>query len=718
MIKRQVKQVISVLLMVIDSFILCLILVDTSNAANLTATLRFTDYKLDMSVDLDRDGIIQHLDKDVKGDDVSVKDTTSESKPFLFWTNTDYDAVVYKNEAPKINLKECGVIKFQSGRQVCEQDDYLVSGSNIQNSNIKTIESVRDLEDFFPISIRVRPWSKNIDTLKIRIRSHGSILNVFEGKWDLGTEYITDNTIAMQQVAAKQLFKLADTTGFTLKSALKAAAKDIPLNIVDDDGVIRLLVEGVASNNICDTNPSECYIEVFIEDDDGEERVVSKVYLQVHDIKKYYDHYTAGTGVGEQPLPASASVHVATKSLLTPYDEINNDYVILVHGWRMQYDERVSFAETAVKRLYWSGYRGRFGFFSWPTDYFDKPAWESDLLQLVKTAANPQNYNRSEAIARRTGPVFAGLAKNLKVSHSLYVFAHSMGNVVVSESLKQSSLSNDTFNAYIASQAAEASHAYNPAVPFSTSSNTSFSYDPNWFAANIGSCDVDYFKYDDLTTKTNLLETYTVTFPPERTLEYSRCEISDKYSYYSSNVHVLDESKLELSNQPPYYYKGIKAKAGRIVNLFSNVDFALDGWEFNALTKPDSAFTGNPEWTYKGLVSFDANTENEFWEVEDVFLFDDGILSSELEININEFITVPGQPEIMAHIIPARSFALGSQSNVSSLGDGGEFNESGVNLASEFGYTSSPYDHSAQFLSSYHARSAYWFRLLEIFELD
>jgi hypothetical protein len=409
-------------------------------------------------------------------------------------------------------------------------------------------------------------------------------------------------------------------------------------------------------------------------------------------------------------------VHTATKSLLSSSSAANNDYVLFVHGWRMQYNERVVFAETSLKRLYWAGYRGKFGYFSWPTDYFYKPAWELQIIQGVKALANPQNYDRSEAIARRSGVVLADLVNSLTVSNDIYTFAHSMGNVVVSEALRQSSVNNGVLERYIASQAAEAAHAYNPVAPYRDSTNSSLLsvYPLGWLELNSSSsCVMEYRKYDDLTTKANLLDTYTVSNPPpELKLEYSICEIPDKYSYYSNTIHALDESKLSGSDHPDYYYKGIREKAGSIINFYSNIDFALAGWDLNAATKPDSGLLGNPEWTYKGVASYDVNTENEFWEVEDQFLF------NEAELDINQSNDVPGQPEIMAHIIPARSLSLGRQQNINTFGNGGEFNDPGVNLKDEFGYTVSAYDHSAQFLSTYQARSAYWVRLIKEFGID
>ena len=41
----------------------------------------------------------------------------------------------------------------------------------------------------------------------------------------------------------------------------------------------------------------------------------------------------------------------------------SNDYFVFVHGWRVRDWERVAFAESTYKRMFWSNYAGQFALF-------------------------------------------------------------------------------------------------------------------------------------------------------------------------------------------------------------------------------------------------------------------------------------------------------------------------------------------------------------------
>lgn len=143
----------------------------------------------------------------------------------------------------------------------------------------------------------------------------------------------------------------------------------------------------------------------------------------------------------------------------------------------MQTWERRAFAETAFKRLYWQGWNGRFALFSWPTEYVrDGILWQ---------AVDPQNYDRSEFQARRSGAVtlsivLNGLRNNFQAD-KICLMAHSMGNVVLSEALRLRRTQAAT--TYFAMQSAEVSGAYTrkaapPLVPNNTVSSAA--YDSNY----------------------------------------------------------------------------------------------------------------------------------------------------------------------------------------------------------------------------------------------
>lgn len=108
------------------------------------------------------------------------------------------------------------------------------------------------------------------------------------------------------------------------------------------------------------------------------------------------------------------------------------------------------------------GYRGGFGFFSWPTEWHESGA--KLLLDL-------RNYDRSERKAWRSALGLRGvLAQLSQRAPRLTVMAHSMGNIVTSEALLLEAQENAPnprrlVRLYVPSQAASVAGAYDAAAP-------------------------------------------------------------------------------------------------------------------------------------------------------------------------------------------------------------------------------------------------------------
>ncbi|MGB8167785.1 MAG: alpha/beta hydrolase, partial [Chthoniobacteraceae bacterium] len=106
--------------------------------------------------------------------------------------------------------------------------------------------------------------------------------------------------------------------------------------------------------------------------------------------------------------------------------------MVFVHGWRMDYAEYLSWADTTYKRLWHLGYKGRFYTFRWPT-YSPENA-NMSLVNLVKPGG--ASYNPSEYRAWLSGPALAGFVNQLPNANSRYLIAHSMGNVASGAALR------------------------------------------------------------------------------------------------------------------------------------------------------------------------------------------------------------------------------------------------------------------------------------------
>ena len=227
---------------------------------------------------------------------------------------------------------------------------------------------------------------------------------------------------------------------------------------------------------------------------------------------------TQDFGPSQMPLPA-------------PTTDAEKDYILLVHGWNVSPFGKEYVGNTAFKRLYWQGFKGRFGLFRWPTFHFEGAppvhhfdasehrAWESSLglLSLIN------QFN--------AGP-FAGKVR---------IIAHSMGNVVVSEALRRSQ-SGQVVDTYIATQAAISAHCFDATTPTMTFRNG-----------------------------------YGPTTP-------------DVYAFYWQDGVTSQPHQWQGEGRPSYMHTNyLLGKAGRYFNYYNDRDAALDWplWQLDQQTKPN-----------------------------------------------------------------------------------------------------------------------------------
>jgi hypothetical protein len=201
-----------------------------------------------------------------------------------------------------------------------------------------------------------------------------------------------------------------------------------------------------------------------------------------------------------------------------------NNYILFVQGWNLAPWEKDAFAETAFKRLYWQGYKGRFGAFQWPTGY--------GFSGIISAIVDADNFDNSEFKAWSSGTGLLGVLNALNGSYPghVYLIAHSMGNVAAGEALRLSG-SNQIVNTYVAMQAAVASHAYDPTTD----------------------------------VRTNDLNCYGIGYRSHAPNYYA--------SYYT--------------NGAPCYFNET-AGAGNYINFFNMEDYALAQWEIDEDFKPDA----------------------------------------------------------------------------------------------------------------------------------
>ncbi len=388
--------------------------------------------------------------------------------------------------------------------------------------------------------------------------------------------------------------------------------------------------------------------------------------------------------------------------------------------------EKIGFFETSFKRLYWSGYQGRFGALSWPTGWFNKPAHVYGIAgQLVYAAANAPNYDRSESVARRVGRDLAGhLTSTFSGATNRHVIAHSMGNVIVSEALRHHAIGSPSrlVDTYIASEAAEVGGAYNPYL----ARMSHF-----LFEGGLSDCEPDQaesYSPEGAWRCYNLDEGTEFDMPPDLYRQTLPMELHENVSrlIHGSTGDNKTEDAIAQSAPDTSYYGSIQNAAGNIVNAFNVDDAALNAWEFNQLTKPDNLGAGDWEYSneaiemqreYNACLSTESGQSfPDFTQCDPLIpvfpeqvhsqFIEDPFIGFDRELQWSQTLT-EDSANILALIVPGRTSPLGH----------GEV--PGIDSIPLEGFTDSNQDHSGQFHGYYGElrkgvpfRAAFWNQVL------
>ena len=389
----------------------------------------------------------------------SGPDNTSQTRPFTFWCNNNYDRWATTS----------GVIPVGSMAYTdLEQDDQLdgtcpatpkVSTPDcnylvpLGGSSWRAIPCTRDLEDF------ARLWICGITPNVLTNLPDGSTITLNWGDAgnpsygnptidlfaaadpDGGIGYLTNETIAVQQTNISigvYLGRLGPGQSIQLNGGwfpnMWAGNRFIWCGVSNGMGGLNLTIADTNGNPIAQTTS----------------------YVQILDIKQMYERYTVGD------IPSVAPTNTALPAENGPPGSLpfqygtspgpGTPYILFVHGFNLPLWLKDRFAETEFKRLYWQGYEGRFGSFRWPT--------------TLQTKSDTMAFDDSEWQAWTSAPGLLGLLTSLNHQYpgQVYLTAHSHGNVVAGEALRLAG-SNGVVNTYIAMQAAVDAHTYDQTTP-------------------------------------------------------------------------------------------------------------------------------------------------------------------------------------------------------------------------------------------------------------
>jgi hypothetical protein len=468
--------------------------------------------KPSLVVDANRDGLLKLTSEE-------SPDATTAATPYRFWLNDDID------RGHSVDGNDF------------EQDDISPSeaatNSWVEDWKYNTVQSKRDLEDFTRIAVSTSGLSeafRNGDLylgLKWTDTTGTPSIKLYK-QYDSGTSYLTSDFQASMQLPEKailnQRYPNDDRSSMSAHTVVTPGDLFVlPASLIDSLGRSSMLFEG------CTAGTGHLKLVILKRDGTNYTEIGEGpgVWLDLKNIKNMYEHWSVGNGSGGVP---DAVAGRATSFQYTAQSPEDSKYILFVHGWNMQQWEKERYAETAYKRLWWQGYKGRFGLFSWPTtNRFDpQPPFYKDAL------TDPTNYDRGEFTAWRAAVPLRQLLHTLHSAYNgqNYVLAHSMGNVVTGEALRLASQqgSGQIVNTYVASQAALPAQCYDGSWP-----NDMAAVGPH----GVGASSLDAYP--------------------------------------------------ETANVYPAWLSGNGSAAGTRVNFHNVNDYALwhDAWELNQYTKPD-----------------------------------------------------------------------------------------------------------------------------------
>jgi len=357
-------------------------------------------------------------------------DNTSQCRPFVFWINNDDD--------------EPGIF---SG-----PDRDLPVPPNSPDYLGPYIHSERDLEDFARLWICGMPLlgASNGYTATLswtNISSGSPAIKLFPAaETNGGTGYLTDTNIAYAQISAVLPLRITGP-GVVFAQITNGAVFTFPGDFFTNNADKHFLFEGAGIGS------GELVLSIY-----QGTNVIAQTgsWLDLRDVKDFYEQaYATNVTSGKPPSSLVSDFGVIQTTKSTAPDE-TKQIIVFIHGINNTAESYEISSATIFKRLYWSGYHGRFASFRWPCAY------------LPWNTANPFQYNLGEFYAFKSATALKNYLSYLRnnrpdlASYGIDLYAHSQGNVVASEAILQGA----PFDNYILTQGAFPAHCYDTNAPF------------------------------------------------------------------------------------------------------------------------------------------------------------------------------------------------------------------------------------------------------------
>lgn len=380
---------------------------------------------VDLAIDANRDGTI------------AGGETASQDKPFRFWINNDNDPNTLGDDV----------------EEAMKEDEFSPPAPGTEDWKsmaIGQIDGVRDLEDFtrlhltLPYDIVQKAKAGEAQVGFKWTNGSGPRIRLYKAEGDLGDEkYLFYKYEANLQVDSDHQEQVLDIGG----SNTVFLPNHYWQGVAVGTSKLNFIFEG------CEKGTAK--LTTVIKFGSSTEAEGAGVWIKLMDVQEMFERGKVAPPMSE---PGDVPDPWATTEPLTfqftpdhngnPPDrdpDETKQYIIHVHGWRMGYSERKTWANTTFKRLWHLGYKGRLAFFSWPTFSDVTDPWTHGYL----------SYNRSEYRAWLSGSALKAFVASLPGDYAKNIMAHSMGNVVVGSAFRRGmgGISNYAlFNAAMAAQ--------------------------------------------------------------------------------------------------------------------------------------------------------------------------------------------------------------------------------------------------------------------------
>jgi hypothetical protein len=355
-------------------------------------------------------------------------DATSQSSPFVFWINDDYD---YSGASWDLGQDVQASWYYNDGYQ-------------------QKIESQRDLEDYARLWICGMPALTNGNyqvTLSWTNVSSGSpTINLFNTvEINGGVGYLTNLDIATAQLAGADNFVLGGP-GRAIATISPGQPFTFPASYFTNAGDKHFLFDGAITNGAGE-------LLMTIADNSGNTIAQTSAWLDLHHIDDFFEQAVITNKMSGAKSNWTSSVEIVQPAVSSALGD-DQDLIVLVHGINVKPWDCVNDAETVCKRLYWAGYHGKFAEVEWPCN----------LLTPIPSPLSPAVFNDSELQGYKASQALTTYLTQLRArfpGYRLHLLVHSQGNAVVSEAIR----SGVTFDTYILTQGALPASAYDVNAP-------------------------------------------------------------------------------------------------------------------------------------------------------------------------------------------------------------------------------------------------------------